>query len=77
MILLNGYVEIKVEIDYDTSPAEPQTHNYPGCDATLELTSVLHNGIEIIDTLAPSALSELKEQCISHEEAINDRGNEP
>ena len=32
--------EIEVEVDFDFSPAEKMTHDYPGCDASLEINYV-------------------------------------
>ena len=69
--------EIAVELDYDTSPAEPMTHNYPGCDAELEITSVIHNNIEIIEYLHEAAITQLQELAIEYETEMNDPGNEP
>ena len=33
--------EIEVEVDFDFQPAEKMTHDYPGCDASLEINSVI------------------------------------
>ena len=32
--------EIEVEVDFDFQPAEKMTHDYPGCDASLEINYV-------------------------------------
>ena len=32
--------EIAVDIEYDIQPFEKMTHDYPGCDASCEITSV-------------------------------------
>ena len=32
--------EIEVEVDFDFSPAEKMTHDYPGCDASVEINQV-------------------------------------
>jgi len=77
--------ELAVELDYDTRPAEPMTHNYPGCDAELELTSVIARAFyrgkekdtEIINFLSPLVLVQLEEIAIEYETEMNDPGNEP
>ena len=33
--------EIQVDIQYDIQPEEKMTHDYPGCDAYCEITSVV------------------------------------
>jgi hypothetical protein len=74
---LDTHIEISVEIDWDYSPPQAQSHTDPAFDAELEITSVLHNGIEIVESLAPSALSELRDIAIEHKAKIADLGNEP
>ena len=32
--------EIEIEVDFDASPAERMTHDYPGCDASVEINYV-------------------------------------
>ena len=76
-MLTDCFVELSVSIDWDYSPPQQQTRTDPSFDAELELTSVMHNGLELIDKLAPSALSYLKEQAQEHIESMDDRGNEP
>jgi len=36
--------EIEVEVDFDFQPAEKMTHDYPGCNASLEI-----NYVETVD----------------------------
>lgn len=33
-------LEIEVEVDFDFQPAEKMTHDYPGCDASVEINYV-------------------------------------
>jgi hypothetical protein len=77
MLLSGCYIELTgVDVDYDTQPAQPASLTDPAFDAELELTSVMYNGVQIMDILSPSCLSELKSQAVAHEEAMNDMGNE-
>jgi hypothetical protein len=32
--------EVEIEVDFDFQPAEKMTHDYPGCDASVEINSV-------------------------------------
>ena len=32
--------EIAVDIEFDEQPDEPQTHDYPGCDASADITRI-------------------------------------
>ncbi len=36
--------EIEIEVDFDFSPAEKMTHDYPGCDASVDI-----NYVETVD----------------------------
>lgn len=72
---MKAHIELEVEIDYDTSPAEPQTLNYPGCDAELTIISVLAEGKEILDALTLGEIESLERQAREHETAMNDPDN--
>ena len=36
--------ELEIEVDFDLSPAEKMTHDYPGCDASVDI-----NYVETVD----------------------------
>jgi len=74
---MKAYVEIEVDIDWDYTPPQPMRPDCPGSHAELWITEAIYNGLDIMQTLSPSALSTLKEQAIEHVIAMNDRGNEP
>ena len=38
---------IDLDVEADISPAEKQTHDYPGCDASAQITSITFRGHEI------------------------------
>jgi hypothetical protein len=40
-IELENGEEVDVEVDFDFSPAEKMTHDYPGCDADVEINQVV------------------------------------
>ncbi len=69
---MKAYIEIEVDIDFDYQPPDAQTRDYPGCEGGVELTSALHNGVEIIDMLAPSALSALKADVVDHIDRVGE-----
>jgi hypothetical protein len=58
------YIEVEVECGYDSSPAEPQTLTYPGCDAELTVTSVVMYGREIADDLPIDIIEHIEQQII-------------
>jgi len=33
--------ELEIEVDFDATPAERMTHDYPGCDAEVEINQVV------------------------------------
>lgn len=50
-------LESAVEIHYSWSPAEPQTWNYPGVPATIEVTAVMLGKLNILpDVMDDEAL---------------------
>ena len=69
MKITPNYKEIDVDVDFDYEPGDPGVHTYsngdPGYPPTrevFEITSVKHNGIEIIDYLSDSILEEIEEK---------------
>ncbi len=58
-----GYIELDVDIEFDYQPEEPQTRDYPGCEADVDITSVTFKGVELRDALSKTQLNELAEFC--------------
>lgn len=48
-----GFKDLDVKVEYDYQPEEPQVRyykddsGYPGCDASLEVSKVFHQGVDI------------------------------
>lgn len=40
---------VELEIEFDYQPYEPATRECPGCDESVEITSVIFNGTDIMD----------------------------
>lgn len=66
--------ETVIFVDYDYSPAEPQTHEYPGSDASFELTKVVCSGVDITEALDEDSMGHLAdkvaEQLFSQENTV-------
>jgi len=56
------YVEIAVEVDYETTPYQPQRHDCPACDAEMEITEVRLGWIDIFDMMTPSHIEQIESQ---------------
>ena len=41
--------DLDVLVSFDYSPPEEQTRTYPGCDASIDITGVNYNGVEILE----------------------------
>jgi hypothetical protein len=52
-----------LEWDSEFQPAEPQTHNYPGCGESLDLTCATLLGMDVYDQLTPEHCTELLGQA--------------
>ena len=82
---MKAYLEIDLEIDYDASPAEAQTLNYPGCDAEITLTEAIieyvdekgqTQKLDIIDALSPGEIDYLEYQAQEYETERTNPDNE-
>lgn len=73
---MKAYLEIDLEIDYDASPAEAQTLNYPGCDGEIRLTSAMLEGMEVIHLLTEDEIEHLEEQALEFETERQNPDNE-
>lgn len=69
MKITPNYKEIDVDVDFDYEPEEPMiwTHRNgdpgePGSTEQYHVTSVKHNGIEIIDYLSDQLLEEIEDK---------------
>lgn len=50
-------------IEFDHQRAEPATLEYPGCDASVEVTSVQAYGVEIINQCSDKMIKIFEEKC--------------
>lgn len=53
-----------IECRLDYQRAEKQTHEYPGCPASVELTSAYLRGVDIYHLLSPDQISEIEEKAL-------------
>jgi hypothetical protein len=65
-------------IEFDYSPAEPQTRNEPSCDEDVDIVSVWAGEIDILEWISDTTLEAFKERAIlwmqeQREEADGDR----
>lgn len=67
-----GHIELDVAIEFDYQPPEPMTHDYPGCDAEIDITSVTFKKIELIDSLSDQEIDGLKTFCEDAVKAANE-----
>ena len=53
---------LKVEVEFDHTPAEPPSRDmeYPGCSEEVIITSVTHDGVEILDYLHYNTIQEIE-----------------
>ena len=71
--------EIDVQVEYDYQPYEAGDREYPGCDASVEVTQVTtETGEDITDELNSSHFDSLELQIWSEfDSGADDRGSEP
>lgn len=63
--------EVNASVTFTWSPAEPATRDYPGCDAELDIESVLVDNDEsknITDALSEYELKRLYKECETWDE---------
>lgn len=53
-----------IECRLDYQRAEKQTHEYPGCPASVELTAAYLRGVDIYHLLSPDQISEIEEKAL-------------
>ncbi len=68
-------------IEFDYQPAERMTRDYPGCDAEVDVVSVMANGIDILEWISDVSLEFFVEKCFesvaeAKENDEYDRGEE-
>jgi hypothetical protein len=73
---MKAYIEIEIEIDYDFSPPQRQSMTDPAFDAELWITEAMYNGVDILQTLSPSHIGELRDQAIEYVTETNMAENE-
>lgn len=76
-----GYLaDLDVAIAYEHSPAEEATRDYPGCDASIEVCSILFNSLEMLEAVeadtshvtpkgqrdSASLIEAIEDQCWEH-----------
>ena len=78
MKITPNYKIIDVDVDFDYQPGDPGVHTYsngdpgyPPIGEVFEITSVKHNGVEIIDYLSDQILEEIEEK-LRDEKADNE-----
>jgi len=54
-----SYDEIKLEVEFDYQPAEPQTRDYPGCAEEIDLIQVMHENTDILPMLSEDAIEKI------------------
>ena len=68
------WIEICVDVEWDTSPPQKQTMTDPGFDAELEIRECIYNGLDIYDSLTDDDMSNLDDQAREHETAMGEEG---
>lgn len=58
---------LKVLVCYDYEPEQRQTFTDPGFGASVEVTSVVNNGVEILHSLPDEVVAGLTEHCLLFE----------
>ena len=72
------YVSVKgTEIDdatvhYDFQPFEPTTRTDPGCDASVTVTGVLYDSLDMLDDMDSSELGELEDRILEGLDRLDD-----
>lgn len=61
--LFGNAVSVPITVFYDYEPPQCQTFTDPGFDASVELTSVICNGSEILGMLDEKHIAFLEEEC--------------
>ncbi len=69
-LIING---IQIDVEYDYQPFEPAETGpeaqYPGCPASVDLQSVLVNGIDITTLLSPDMQLEIEQVILNGDES--------
>lgn len=65
-------VDCELSVSYDWQPYERQTHDYPGCDACVDIYSVKSGSVEIFDSLTPQDLAIIEDAVWDARGAQND-----
>ena len=75
---MQAYIEIETKVEYDYWPGEKMVmwgdNAHPGCDAEIEITSVIWRGLDITEKLTEEELSAIKTGCF--EEVAADRDDQ-
>ena len=57
------FCEFPICVEFDYQPKENRTLTYPGCEASLEITSVMLGDIELVNQLTEEQLDYIEESC--------------
>ena len=49
---LSLHIELPYEVYFEYQPFEPKTQTYPGCDASITITAIERDNLDIFDTLS-------------------------
>ncbi len=64
---MKSYIEIETEVDYNYIPGEKCVmwgdNAHPGCDAEIEISSVMWRGIDITEKLTNEEISTITTAC--------------
>ena len=58
------HIEIEVDVSYTASPAEPQTMEYPGCDAYVTVDSYSYPDELEIEAMIDDQADKIKDFCM-------------
>lgn len=56
---------VQLVVEYDYSPAEPMTHWYPGADEELDITGILHEGMDIQAVMSADVVEMLEREVLA------------
>lgn len=62
LIIAPNSVNIMVEVAFDYQPAEPMSSDreYPGCKASVQISKIFHDGLDITDYLSEEVISQIE-----------------
>lgn len=70
------FEETRLTVDFDYQPAEPMTHDYPGCAEEVELIAVWHHDEDILPMLNDDAIEKISRTVIKSAEQEDEYSSE-